>query len=207
MDDLLNKVVSVVDSVRGAATGLEYAYIAVPVFVIVILKILYEFSAPVKKMPVRMPGFGYDLIYSDARDKRASTDSRILLSEQYGLRGKPDFIYRKKQNGRLVPIELKSGMCKDDVPHRGDLMQLAAYFMLISDVYDTTPKYGYLVYNNCMFKINNTRALRIELVDIIMEMRDIISSEEIDRAANASFATCRYCICNGTVCEFSGYKR
>lgn len=207
MVELLNKAISVYNSLKGAVAGFDFLYVVVPVSVIIILRILYGFSAPVKKMPVKMPGLGYELIYSDARDKKMDTDSKILLSEEYGLRGKPDFIFRKKHNRQLVPVELKSGRCKDNLPHRGDMMQLVAYFMLISDVFDTAPKYGYLVYNDCMFKIKNTRALRHDLEDILSEMRDIINGGEIERAANASFAACRYCVCNGSVCEYTEYMR
>lgn len=182
--------------------AVEYLFIAVPVAAVIVLRILFKYTEPVKKMPVKMPGFTYTLIYSDARDLKKDVDSGILVSKEYGLRGKPDYIYRKKRGGRLVPVELKSGKINLSEPHKGDLMQLCAYFLIISEAYGSVPKYGFLVYKDYMFKVKNTKALKRELESIINDMRSILISGEIKESPNASYILCRHCICNGTVCEY-----
>jgi len=137
--------------------------------------------------------FLHRLIYQDGKG------SKLLHSEKYNLRGKPDFIFKSIVTGRLVPIELKSGKAAE-MPRHGDIMQLAAYFLIIEDTMERRPKKGYLRYKDAMFKIKNTARLRKAVTTIMNEMRQMLVTGE--GAANPSFVNCRYCAANGTVCEF-----
>ena len=102
-----------------------------------------------------------------------------------------------------MPVELKSGRIGDaPEPHRGDYLQLAAYFLLLEDVYGKRPRFGRLVYADYMFEIRNTAGVRREVLRTMAEMRQMLETGE--GRAECSFIHCRHCVCNGTVCEFSG---
>ena len=158
------------------------------------------FQKPVKKMK-RLWLPGYSVFYSDVKNKNhpgATLNGKLLVSEKYGLQGKPDYIYKK--GNALIPVELKSGTAeKLTQPREGDVMQLAAYFFIIRDLYGHKPRSGYLVYSDCVFKIKNTRHLGKRLFTVLSEMREmLVTGEGYD---NASFMTCKHCICRGTVCD------
>lgn len=148
---------------------------------------------------------GYSLIYADQKQngKKEENFGKLLYSAAYELQGKPDYIYKKRFGRGIVPVELKSGKIGDDsLPHRGDLLQLAAYFLILEDVYKVRPRFGRLVYSDSMFVVKNTRGLRKEVLNTTKEMREMLIYGV--GKANASFVTCRHCVCNGTVCEHSG---
>lgn len=174
----------------------------------VILGVLFIFrsrSQPMKKVPSSNRMAGYTLIYADQKQngKNEEDFGKLLYSAEYELQGKPDYIFKKRFGKGIVPVELKSGSIGDDpLPHHGDLLQLAAYFLIIEDVYKVRPKFGRLIYRDFMFVIKNTRGLRKEVQKNTKEMREMLTYGV--GKANPSFATCRFCICNGTVCTYSG---
>jgi len=147
----------------------------------------------------------YDLFYADQKNKKFSEDviiSKILISEKYNLRGKPDFIFKhKKKPNLLLPVELKSGSIKDaKEPHYGDMMQLVAYFLIIEDCFGVVPPEGMIAYKDRIFVIKNVPEIRKMLLDIIEDMEYMLETGEGD--VKPSFVKCRYCMCRGTVCEF-----
>ncbi len=165
--------------------------------------LLWLFCRPtVVKTSVKLPGLGYQLIYTDTRgDQYQDVDTGLLTSEHHGLRGKPDAIYATNNGRKLVVAELKSGTIGDNPePHPGDFMQLCAYFLIIEEAYGIKPKHGLLIYNDYMFKVKNIRRLRQQVLSVVADMRKMAKtgSEE----PKAEFAACRYCLCRGTVCEF-----
>lgn len=147
---------------------------------------------------------GYTLIYADQKQggKNEKDFGKLLYSAEYELQGKPDYIFKKRFGKGIVPVELKSGhIAEDTMPHQGDLLQLGAYFLILEDVYKIRPKFGRLVYQDYMFVVKNTRSIRKEVQRTTKEMREMLIYGV--GKANPSFATCRYCICNGTVCTYS----
>lgn len=156
-----------------------------------------------KKKPSIQPK-GYRLIYTDQKgnfDREKVIVSEMLVSKRYDLRGKPDFVFMNKSKRELMPVELKSGKIGNKIsPHRGDFMQLIAYFVMLEDIFGIRPKEGRIVYSDSMFVIKNTDNFRKEFFLILSNMRDMLKSGEAK--AEASFVKCRYCICNGTVCKF-----
>lgn len=157
-----------------------------------------------RKLPATDAMFGFVMIYADQKGSGKKDDDfgRLLYSAEHDLQGKPDYIFRKRFSKTIVPVEMKSGLIKDsEEPHQGDLLQLGAYFLIIEDVYKKRPKYGKLIYQDYMFVIKNTRSLRAMVMATAKDMREML---EIGMGKpNDSFATCRYCICNGTVCKYS----
>lgn len=174
------------------------------IFFIVILLFFRIFNSKYKKKKVSLLMPGYVLIYTDQstdiKEKNVEY-GKILYSKKYDIQGKPDYIFKKILGKKLVPLELKSGSIgKSHEPHKGDLLQLASYFLIIEDVYGIKPKYGKLVYKDYMFVIKNTRAIRKEVIKTLETMRNMMKNGK--GIANSSFVNCRYCVCRGTVCKY-----
>ncbi|MGL4800177.1 MAG: CRISPR-associated protein Cas4 [Cellulosilyticaceae bacterium] len=140
------------------------------------------------------------MVYTDEKG------GKLLVAESHGLQGKPDYIFRSAWTGRYIPFEIKSGKCKEDVPHPGDLMQLVAYFIIIEEVYESRPKMGKLVYSNKTFKVRNTRKLRRELIQTLKEMRGLLEGD-LEVACEPSYIKCKNCVCQQTVCEWYGTNK
>lgn len=182
---------------------INIAFIIIPI--LALLFIFSSFLTPkIKKMPIRNVMIGYSLFYTDQKETNKRKDvtySKILYSKKYDIQGKPDYIFKKCIGGNLVPVEIKSGKIRDDlVPHKGDLLQVAAYFLLIEDIYGIKPKFGRLIYSDYMFNIKNTASLRKEVKRTLTRMRSMLKTGE--EYVNPSYATCRYCLCRSTVCQF-----
>lgn len=125
----------------------------------------------------------------------------LLVDQEHMLQGKPDYIFQSYFTGRPIPFEIKSGTCKDEFPHEGDLMQLVAYFLIIEAVYGRRPKCGKLVYANKTFKVRNTRELRRQLLTILKEMRNMLEGH-MPQTCETSYIKCKNCVCQKTVCEW-----
>lgn len=135
-------------------------------------------------------------VYSDEKG------TKLLLAPKLQMQGKPDYIFQTWFLKKYIPLEIKSGVLKEDEPHLGDVYQLAAYFLIIEEVYGKKPPYGKLVYANKTFKIKNTFKIRKELKQTLTQMRDMLEGK-ITLQADPSFIKCKHCICKMTVCEFN----
>ncbi len=170
-------------------------------FLVLFFGVKNFFGVDIKKTKPILHPFGYKIIYTDQKIGRENNvvKSRLLKSEKFGLQGKPDFIY-KNIFGKIIPVELKSGKIKDgNLPHIGDMMQLATYFIIIEEVYGKKPRFGNLIYKDYMFKIKNTKGIRKEVIKTVDRMNDMLNSGKGE--ASCEFVKCRYCLCKG-VCEF-----
>ncbi|MFB3765313.1 MAG: CRISPR-associated protein Cas4 [Methanotrichaceae archaeon] len=108
-----------------------------------------------------------EVIYSDLYSDR-DRPVKSLLSKRFGISGKPDYIVKDK--GRLIPVELKSG--RASTPHRGHVLQLAAYCLLIEENYGKAVPHGILVYGDGkQHLIKFDDALRKDLISTVEEMR------------------------------------
>lgn len=175
------------------------------IFILILLFYFRGRNWTMKKLPSSNRLGGYTLIYADQKQgsKNEKDFGKLLYSAEYELQGKPDYIFKKRFGKGIVPVELKSGSIGDDpLPHRGDLLQLGAYFLILEDVYHVRPKFGRLVYKDYMFVVKNKKSLRKEVQRTTKEMREMLIYGV--GKANPSFVTCRYCVCNGTVCAHSG---
>lgn len=175
-------------------------------FVFIFILILFK-RQNIKVKPARIGILGYRIFYTDQKEdkKRRKSNviySKILYSEKYDIQGKPDYIFKSIIGNKLVPVELKSGTISENNQfHEGDLMQLAAYFLIIEDVFGIKPKEGRLVYKNKMFIVKNTKKLRRQVLETVEDMRYMFDTGKGEKA-KSSFVKCRYCMCRGTVCEF-----
>jgi hypothetical protein len=96
----------------------------------------------------RLPG---EMIYRDA-DGRAES----LLSDRYGLKGKPDYVLRSR--GALLPVEVKSRACGSRGPYDSEKAQLFAYCLLVEDQWDTTARAGILQYRDRRMLLETLKA-------------------------------------------------
>lgn len=91
-----------------------------------------------------------------------------LYSERHRLTGKPDYVVR--QGRALVPVEVKPGRQVAE-PYESDIMQLAAYCLLLEEAEGQAPPHGLIRYRDRTFRVPYTPALRRALLDLLGEMR------------------------------------
>ena len=91
-----------------------------------------------------------ELIYEDADGQGA-----LLLSDQYPLAGKPDYVVRLEDR-RLVPVELKLSTQNVTTPYSNHVIQLAAYCLILEDYSERPPTHGILRYADREFTIDYT---------------------------------------------------
>jgi CRISPR-associated exonuclease Cas4 len=96
--------------------------------------------------------------------------ARPLKSEVFWLVGKPDYVLRTTQG--MIPVEVKP-LRRARQPYLSDVMQLAAYCLLIEDTSGIAPHYGLLRYAHQTFKIKWDNQLRDQLLQILDEMREL----------------------------------
>ena len=169
-----------------------------------LLLLLKKGKPKIQKLTARDDVRGYALVYADQKQgkKHEEDFGKLLYSAKYELQGKPDYVFQSPILKKIVPVELKSGSIgEEELPHHGDLLQLGAYFLILEDVYGQKPPFGRIVYQDYMFEIKNTAKVRNEVLSTMKEMRDMLQYGV--GKAKPRFATCRPCVCNGTVCQFS----
>jgi len=101
---------------------------------------------------------------------------RPLFSRRHLLTGKPDYIVAK--GDYLIPVEVKPSRSASK-PYLSDILQLAAYCLLIEENYDSVPPYGILRYQTSTFPIEFTRELRQQLLASMEGMRDDLLREDV----------------------------
>ena len=99
-----------------------------------------------------------------------------LFSPHYRLVGKPDYLVEER--GRIAPVEVKPGRAAT-VPYEGDILQLAAYCLLVEEEYGQRPRYGYLKYHRAVFRFDYTDSLRQQLLDTLMIMRQELRAGDV----------------------------
>ncbi len=175
------------------------------IVLILFLICLVSFNKPeITKTKISTYVRGYILFYTDQKVEKREEGviySKLLESERYGIKGKPDYILKSRNGNKYLPIELKSGVIGDlDMPKEGDLMQLVMYFLIIEDLYGIRPKEGRLIYKDSMFIIKNTTGLRKQLIEVLEDMKDMLNTGK--GFIDPGFIKCKHCMCRGTVCEF-----
>ena len=132
------------------------------------------------------------LIYSDTGNPVGSIGSIIenaqgvkqekpLISQEYGLIGRPDYLVRTK--GGVVPVEAKSTKCPSNGrPYDSHVMQLAAYCLLVETVISAQVPYGVIKYSDREIIVDYTEELKGELIMLLEEMREARDAEDVHRS-------------------------
>lgn len=126
----------------------------------------------------RSTGLGWRrVVYSDTRAWQSTPEP--LIAREYGLVGKPDYIVRRGRH--LVPVEVKPGR-RARTPYDSDLMQLAAYCLLMEATTGKRPPFGILRYADATFEIPFDDRRRRELLDTLAAMHADMTSEYVPRS-------------------------
>lgn len=101
-----------------------------------------------------------------------------LVSRRYGLIGKPDYIVT--QHGAMIPIEVKPNR-RARVPYDSDVLQLAAYALLVEENFGTQVQAGWLKYREDVFQVPITQELRARLNGVLAAMQRDLGARDVAR--------------------------
>jgi CRISPR-associated exonuclease Cas4 len=97
-----------------------------------------------------------DVLYSDD-----DTTADGLVSDAHRLVGKPDYILQ--HDGELIPVERKSRKLSTAGAYEGEILQLAAYCLLVEEHYGRPVLTGRLLYQNRSVDVPFDSDLRAKL--------------------------------------------
>ena len=157
-------------------------YIALALFVIAII---FFWQSSHQRREAGLPGGR--VIYTDTR--AWGEVEKPLFSNELGLTGKPDYLV--EQNGKLIPVEVKTGRVPD-APYDSHIFQLAAYCLLVENTYRKRPPYGIIHYSNRDFAVDYMPQLESALLDQLAEMRRDELRKNVPRS-HEDAARCRRC--------------
>jgi CRISPR-associated exonuclease Cas4 len=106
------------------------------------------------------------VIYTDTRTWGAV--EKPLYDTELALTGKPDYLIQ--QNGRIIPVEVKSGRTPE-APYDSHIFQVAAYCLLVEKTYGKRPPYGVIHYPKRNFAVDYTPELESALLDLLADIR------------------------------------
>jgi CRISPR-associated exonuclease Cas4 len=130
---------------------------------------------------------GGRVIYTDTRAWGAV--EKPLFDADLGLAGKPDYLV--EQNGRVIPVEVKTGRAPES-PYDSHIFQVAAYCLLVHRSTGKRPPYGILHYPGRDFAVDYTSELENALLDLIADMRMDERRSEV-RRSHEDENRCRHC--------------
>lgn len=130
------------------------------------------FSARRQRIMAGLPAG--QVVYADTGAWRRC--EQPLFSARYGLSGKPDYLVEER--GRTVPVEVKPGR-DAPAPYEGDILQLAAYCLLVEEEYGQPPPCGYLKYRQQLFRIEYGAELRQRLLSDLDRMRRAFRARDV----------------------------
>ena len=99
-----------------------------------------------------------------------------LFSQRYLLAGKPDYVVARGEH--LIPVEVKPRRTAGR-PYLSDVLQLAAYCLLVEDNFEGMPPYGILKYATATFPVEYTARLRRQLLATMESMRHDLTTAEV----------------------------
>ena len=113
------------------------------------------------------------------QDTGARAPEKPLIARRIGLVGKPDYLLER--HGQIIPVEVKPGR-RAPRPYESDLMQLAAYCVLVEETSGAAPPYGLLRYAERTFRLDYTDLMRDEVLALLDEMRAALDDQDCDRS-------------------------
>jgi CRISPR-associated exonuclease Cas4 len=113
------------------------------------------------------------------QDTGGRAPEKPLIARRLGLVGKPDYLLDLR--GQIIPVEVKPGR-RAARPYESDLLQLAAYCVLVEETSGVAPPYGLLRYAERTFRLDYTDRAREEVLAILDEMRAELDEPDCDRS-------------------------
>ena len=127
-----------------------------------------------------------DVVYEDTSGWQRC---RTLRAPRYGLAGRPDYVVRTGR--QTIPVEVKPGR-RASSPYDSDVMQLAAYCLLVERDLGRRPTYGLLRYEGRTFRIPYDRRLRRALLGTLQAMAGDLAKGDVARSHDEP-VRCRFC--------------
>ncbi len=153
--------------------------------ILFILAIVFFWQSNRQQKQAGLPGGR--VIYTDTR--AWGEVEKPLFSQELGLTGKPDYLV--EQNGRIIPVEVKTGRTPE-APYDSHIFQVAAYCLLVEKTYGKRPPYGIIHYPNRDFAVDYTPALESSLLDLLAELKRDEVRTNVPRS-HMDAARCRKC--------------
>ena len=157
-------------------------YLGLAIFIVAI--VLFFQSGRTRKA-AGLPGGR--VIYTDTH--AWNKQEKPLFDADLNLTGKPDYIV--EQNGRYIPVEVKTGKTPD-APYDSHIYQLAAYCLLVDKTMGKRPPYGIIHYSDRDFAVDYTPELEMALMDILADMQRDERRYEVPRS-HESAGRCAKC--------------
>ncbi len=160
-----------------------------PVLLLVILLVLLAlfllWYAGQRQKKLGLPGGR--VIYADSHHWKPV--EQPFYSAHLGLTGKPDYLV--EQHNQVIPVEVKSTHATQG-PYDSHVYQLAAYCLLVKDVFSVRPEYGILHYPNQTYRIEFTDKLESATIGLLQDIRSMENIRSVQRSHEHP-ARCRGC--------------
>ncbi|MBC7263049.1 MAG: Dna2/Cas4 domain-containing protein [Chloroflexi bacterium] len=121
-----------------------------------------------------------EVVYSDTGARHRV--ERPLFSRRYRLSGKPDYLVL--QGDAVIPVEVKPKRTATS-PYSSDVLQLAAYGLLVEENYGQASPYGIVSYANASFRVPFTPELRQRLFDTLAALRADLHAQDVEPSHNS----------------------
>ena len=157
-----------------SALGADFFWLAVALFLTLLAIFAWLTSRSSQRQTGLPPG---QVIYDDMAHRFQKQET--IFSRELGLVGRPDYLV-KEQDGSIVPVEVKSGYAPSE-PYDGHVLQLAAYCLLVEEVYGIRPSHGILQYRDRAFAVDFSYDLEGDLLDLLELMREDALAEQVFR--------------------------
>jgi CRISPR-associated exonuclease Cas4 len=149
--------------------------------VLVLISLLMFFVSGRQQKQAGLPGGR--VVYSDTR--AWGKLEKPLYVPSLGLTGKPD--YMVESDDGIIPIEVKKVRNPlKRTPYDSHIYQVAAYCLMISELYEQRPLYGLLHYTdgsrNRTFAVDFTPALETAVRTLVAEIQSQPDRKSLDRS-------------------------
>jgi CRISPR-associated exonuclease Cas4 len=126
----------------------------------------------------------------DEVSPRPEVVAREVVSKRLRLRGRMDAVVTRA--GALLPYEVKSTIAPAR-PHPGQLLQLAAYALLLEERTGRRVDSGYLHYlgDGVVVEVEITEAAKRQVREVMKDLQEVVETEAMPSRAPASH--CRDC--------------
>ncbi len=137
------------------------------------------------------------IVYEDM--DRGRPPEGPLISRKWRLVGKPDYLLESDEG--VIPVEVKSAaLPRSGHPYWGHVLQLAAYCLLVEEVYGKRPPHGFIRYRDKTVQVPYTDDLRSALLDTLMDMQMALFASGMERSHQEPWR-CAHCgmayVCGG----------
>jgi CRISPR-associated exonuclease Cas4 len=155
------------------------------ILLLFVLALIFFRQSSAQRKEAGLPGGR--IIYSDTRGW--GKVEKPLFYTALELTGKPDYLVQ--QNGKIIPVEVKSGRAPN-APYDSHIYQLAAYCLLVEKTYKARPPYGIIHYENRDFAVEYTRELEESLIELLADMKRDEYKKDVPRSHEQA-ARCARC--------------